>query len=106
MPPGSVSKARTAAAFRPSTSTMSREGAPRANEINCAEVMTSKGTGCRRPGLSSPTRHLWTARVGCGRGRAGVNLTMRIGGMTVTVSDTHHADGWTIEDLDHTPDDG
>jgi Uma2 family endonuclease len=26
--------------------------------------------------------------------------------MTVTVSDTHHADGWTIDDLQDTPDDG
>src|SRR6266540_3775909 len=35
MPDGSASKARTAAALSPSTSMMSRDGAPRANEISC-----------------------------------------------------------------------
>src|SRR4051812_3245741 len=39
MPTGSASNARTAAAFRPATSMMSIEGAPRANEINCLAVM-------------------------------------------------------------------
>src|SRR3954465_4230230 len=45
MPAGSVSKARTAAALRPSTSTMSRDGAPRANEINCSAVMAGSLRG-------------------------------------------------------------
>src|SRR4029078_7814418 len=39
MPAGSASKARAAAAFRPSTSMMSSDGAPRAKEISCSAVM-------------------------------------------------------------------
>src|SRR3954462_11176044 len=41
MPAGSASKARAAAAFRPSTSMMSSDGAPRAKEISCSAVMRS-----------------------------------------------------------------
>src|SRR5215475_1893266 len=39
MPAGSASNARAAAALSPATSTMSMDGAPRANEINCSAVM-------------------------------------------------------------------
>src|ERR1044071_2028673 len=53
MPTGSDSKARTAAALSPSTSMMSMDGAPRANEISCWAVMPAmlRSSGFRRSRL-------------------------------------------------------
>src|SRR2546427_10933665 len=45
MPTGSASKARAAAALSPPTSMMSIDGAPRAKEMSCSEVMATQGTG-------------------------------------------------------------
>src|SRR2546423_8428162 len=50
MPAGSQSKARVAAALSPATSMMSMEGAPRAKEMSCSDVMAS-GYGAAPPGL-------------------------------------------------------
>src|SRR5882757_8570340 len=57
MPAGSVSNARAAAALRPATSTMSMDGAPRANEMSCSAVMRP-GYGSRRAGLPPPVRNV------------------------------------------------
>src|SRR2546429_10016624 len=59
IPAGSVSKARAAAALRPATSTMSRDGAPRAKEI---ASMAAQRTGRRWSGggwraLCGPDAH-------------------------------------------------
>jgi hypothetical protein len=49
MPAGSQSKARAAAALSPATSMMSMDGAPRAKEMSCSDVMASGyGHGGRR----------------------------------------------------------
>src|SRR5947209_138490 len=50
MPAGSASNARAAAALSPAMSMMSSDGAPRAKEMSCCEVMTPQRTGRRCSG--------------------------------------------------------
>src|SRR2546430_8201020 len=62
IPAGSASKARAAAALSPATSTMSRDGAPRAKEMSCWAVMTPQRKGRRcsgdgRRALLGPDAH-------------------------------------------------
>ncbi len=71
VPAGSRSNARWAAAFSPSTSMMSSEGAPRANEMTSGIVGSrlrqsaqAQPVGCGRAMLRSALRHVRANLVG------------------------------------------
>src|SRR4051812_18477982 len=55
MPAGSASKARTAAALSPSTSMMSRLGAPRAKEISCMGGSLRTPVAPLQPSCATPS---------------------------------------------------
>src|ERR1700733_4491280 len=71
MPPGSAAKAWSAAARRPSTSTMSSDGAPRANEIDLAMLWSLREAHVHDRAVRSLVAahgHLaYSAQVGQGR---------------------------------------